>query len=578
VPTHAEGAGEREASITKIVKVMWSCFQATTRHKLIVSGVLAAALAALDAVAVGLIPLLIHRFEGKSGGLFAGTSTTELGAFVVALLITKTLCGAVLLWWQSSFIAYDESERTIELFHHFFHRPYGDTAGINTNQFVRDLQFAVPQLYRGAGAGLGQLIADGLGLAGLIAIVLFTSPLTGVVLFVFLVFAAQLYARLIRSRVGRLSTRQHAETNDCLKDLNESFGGLKTLKAFSAENVAIGRFTDTRNTFALSARDLLFYTQVSRYYLEVALVVGLGACMGVAYTVNGSGAVLALFGLLSGVAARAMPALARCLYSVTAIKVAGAWIFGLEPDLRRLEEPSASHETTGPEHNEAPAVSIASDDRPRLVALDRVSFRYPRGTEEAVRDVSLDVRPGEMVTILGESGAGKTTLVDVLIGLLSPDRGEVWRPPGTSFGYVAQETFVWDDSVRFNVTLDRPPAAGSVEDEIWHSLEAARLSDWVRGLPEALETELGERGSRMSGGQRQRLGLARALYAHPTVLVLDEPTSALDSETSRALLATLVSVKSDVGILVVTHDPIVMEYSDRTITLSATGRPMRATG
>jgi ABC-type bacteriocin/lantibiotic exporter with double-glycine peptidase domain len=183
-----------------------------------------------------------------------------------------------------------------------------------------------------------------------------------------------------------------------------------------------------------------------------------------------------------------------------------------------------------------------------------------------------------MVAILGESGAGKTTLVDVLIGLLSPERGEVWRPARTSFGYVAQETFVWDDTVRFNLTLDRPPVRASIEADVWESLEAARLAEWVRSLPDGLDTRLGERGSRMSGGQRQRLGLARALYGHPTVLVLDEPTSALDSETSRSLLATLVSIKAEVGILVVTHDPIVMEYSDRTVTLSASGRAMTATG
>src|SRR5207245_8788647 len=103
----------------------------------------------------------------------------------------------------------------------------------------------------------------------------------------------------------------------------------------------------------------------------------------------------------------------------------------------------------------------------------------------------------------------------------------------------------------------------------WASLESAWLAEWVRTLREGLDAPLGERGGLMSGGQRQRLGLARALYGRPAILVLDEPTSALDSETSRSLLSTLVAIKGGMGIIVVTHDPIVVEYSDRTITLGA---------
>jgi ABC-type bacteriocin/lantibiotic exporter with double-glycine peptidase domain len=322
--------------------------------------------------------------------------------------------------------------------------------------------------------------------------------------------------------------------------------------------------------FSLAARDFVFYTQIPRYYLEVALVLGLGAAMGVTYLIDGQAAVLTSFGLLSGVAARAMPALSRALYSLTVTKVAGQAVLSLEPDLHRMEEAIASHagEEAQASPDAAPLAAVHPDSA-RLVALDRVSFRYPTATGDALRDVSLALEPGELVAIVGESGAGKTTLVDVLIGLLSPQIGAVRRPGSASIGYVAQETFVWDDSVRFNVALDRPARAAEPETEIWASLEAARLADWVRSLPEGLDAPLGERGGLMSGGQRQRLGLARALYGSPSILVLDEPTSALDGETSRSLLATLVTIKAGVGIIVVTHDPIVVEYSDRTVTLGA---------
>src|SRR5438270_9140136 len=210
------------------------------------------------------------------------------------------------------------------------------------------------------------------------------------------------------------------------------------------------------------------------------------------------------------------------------------------------------------------------------MSLEHVTFRYPTASTEVLRDVDLGLRGGELVAIMGETGAGKTTLVDILVGLLSPASGNVRRSEDGPVGYVAQETFAWDDTIRFNVALDRPPITSDVESEVWNALEAAKLAEWIRSLPDGLETRLGERGSRMSGGQRQRVGLARAMYGHPSVLLLDEPTSALDAETSRSLMSTLATIKRDVGIIVVTHDPIVVEFADRTVTLAYPGRRRQA--
>jgi len=294
----------------------------------------------------------------------------------------------------------------------------------------------------------------------------------------------------------------------------------------------------------------------------------------VTYVVDGRGAVLKSFGLFSGIFARAMPALARALMSLTFMKVSGASTVALEPHLRQLDEVIAKErrDEATPQWSGASDVVPSLEDTAQIVALDSISFQYPTAAAHALRSVSLDLRRGELLAIRGESGAGKTTLVDVLIGLLSPQDGTVRRPAIASIGYVAQETFAWDESVRFNVTLGRAPTTGDVDKEVWERLESAQLADWVRGLPEGLDARMGERGGRMSGGQRQRLGLARALYGHPSILVLDEPTSALDVDASRSLMVTLTSIKSNIGIIAVTHDPIVMEYGDRTITLETVAR------
>jgi ATP-binding cassette subfamily C protein len=256
------------------------------------------------------------------------------------------------------------------------------------------------------------------------------------------------------------------------------------------------------------------------------------------------------------------------------IKVAGAAVVELEPDLRRLDDGHPGDPLDAKPINQGveatdDAGAGGGDGDTRLLRLEDVSFRYPSRQRDAVQDVSLELRPGELVAIQGDSGAGKTTLVDVLIGLITPSAGRVERTAGGTVGYVAQDTFAWDDTVRFNVALDRSPAGDDVDAEVWASLESAQLADWVRALPDGLETRLGERGNRMSGGERQRLGVARAMFGHPSMLLLDEPTSALDSATSRSLMSTLVAIKERVGVMVVTHDPIVVEFADRTVTIDA---------
>ncbi|MBV8559473.1 MAG: ABC transporter ATP-binding protein [Acidimicrobiia bacterium] len=565
-----------QRSLGHIISETWRLFEPKTRRKIVISAILSAILAAMDAIGVGLVPRLIRQFVSPSnhGGLLGNASTTAVALVIVAFLIGKSVGSGLVMVWQSSFLANDEGDRSVKMFRRILAMPYLETSERGTAGLIRDLHVAMPQLYRASGGGLGVLIADGLGLLGLIVVIFVSSPIMGLVLAVVLVVAAQLYSRLIRSPTGRLADRLQVDNRDFLNAIGESFGGLKTLKAFGVEDEVTGRFASVRKRYSATARDVLVYSQVARYYLEIVLVVGLGLCLGVEALVSGEGAILASFGLLSGVAARAMPALARALTSVTLIKVAGTAVDDLAPDLAAVDE--LSDESAGPTVP-APAAAApgANDGEPgrragRLLSVAGVRFRYPTREADALRGISLDLRPGELVAIQGESGAGKTTLVDVLIGLITPQEGAVNRPGGT-VGYVAQETFVWNDTVTFNVALGRPAASDDSASEIWAALEAARLGDWARRLPDHLDTLLGERGSHMSGGERQRLGVARALFGHPGVLLLDEPTSALDTATSRSLMATLVAIKEQVGVMVVTHDPIVVEYADRTIHLPAAG-------
>jgi ABC-type multidrug transport system fused ATPase/permease subunit len=199
--------------------------------------------------------------------------------------------------------------------------------------------------------------------------------------------------------------------------------------------------------------------------------------------------------------------------------------------------------------------------RPALQLMG-ISLTYPGSETPAIADTSLSVQPGESLALVGSTGAGKSTIADVILGVLVPDTGSVTlggvaptvaaqRWPG-AIAYVPQEITVLDGSIRENVALGLPQEI--VDDSlVWEALERAHLAATVRDERDGLDTVVGENGVRLSGGQRQRLGLARALYTRPRLIVLDEATSSLDAETERAVSSALGELEGDVTLVIVAH-------------------------
>ena len=335
--------------------------------------------------------------------------------------------------------------------------------------------------------------------------------------------------------------------------INQALGAVKDIKILHREEYFVKAFTKRGEKKYTAVRNNEILGQIPAYLIETVCI-GAILLVLVIKLYNGDD----LTGMISQLAAFAMAAF-KLLPSVGKIDNYLNLIVFLKPSADLIYRDIK--ETEDMLTVELP-VEKADMDRESGITVDHVSYRYPNTTGDVLSDVNITIPDGASVGFIGPSGAGKSTIADVILGILTPTEGKVlyggmnvhehpieWSK---KLAYIPQSIFLADETIRSNV------AFGIDEDEIdekkvWKALEEAQLDDFVRELPEGLDTMVGERGVRLSGGQRQRIGIARALYGDPQILVLDEATSALDSETESAVMDAIDSLRGRKTLLIIAH-------------------------
>ena len=324
-----------------------------------------------------------------------------------------------------------------------------------------------------------------------------------------------------------------------------------------------------RFNLADSAAELQFMPSISKYLIESTVVLAALMISSIQFLLQDATQAISTLIIFMAAGTRIAPAVMRTQQGIIQIKGS---IGAAQPTLDLIEGLGSSDVISKVDDE----VDVSHRGFSSRLLLESVSFRYPNKDNLAIDQVSLSIPEGTFVAIVGGSGAGKTTLVDLMLGVLQPDSGTVLisdrNPSDTvtvwpgAIAYVPQDIVVSSGSIRENVGLGFP--SHSIPDEmVWSALDIAKLKEFVLSLPQGLETQVGERGAQISGGQRQRLGIARAMLTRPKFLVLDEATSALDGQIEADISLEIQGLKGTATVITIAHRLSTIRNADIVVYL-----------
>ena len=376
----------------------------------------------------------------------------------------------------------------------------------------------------------------------------------------------------IRQLLFRIGTERKDANKARFHAVQEAMGGIKEMKLMGLEEIFLQRYRVAAIRMAKTQTRGQVLSQIPRYALE-SLAMGGMILMILYFLVRGDGnltTILPSIGLVAMAGIRLFPALQQVYGKIATIRFGQAALERVHDDITGLQYPD---QKTRRARTARAAIAL----RKQLEIKD-VSYRYPNTDQAALNNLALTMEANTTIGLVGGTGAGKTTLVDIVLGLLEPESGAVlvdgtaitsdtMRAWQKALGYVPQHIFLSDDTVRGNI------AFGIAEDEIdddavIRAAKAACLHDFVTTeMPQGYDTKVGERGARLSGGQRQRVGIARALYHDPDVLIMDEATSALDNLTERAVMDAVHNISGTKTILMIAHRLTTVQNCDKVFVL-----------
>ena len=502
-------------------------------------------------------PMLIPWLE-----FLGNPSQKELIVFSMLILagvyVVKVVFLVFLVWLQARFLSWVNADFSLRLYTSYLRQPYAFHLKRNSVELIRNVINQTGQV-AGAIQSYLAIATEFFILFGILALMLVVEFVgTLMVLSVFGLASWGFYS-FTRRRIRLWGEEYQNHDKLRLQYLREGLGAAKDVKLLGREKEFLDRYQLHNLGSAQISKKRSVLTALPRFWLEILGVTGIVSVVLLMIAQNRSmESLVPTLGVFAVAAFRLMPSANRFLNSTQNVRFLSAAFNNLHQEFSLLEQAEYQKEYSSLTFDEA-------------LVLENVSFCYPSTEALVLKQISLSIRQGESVGFIGSTGAGKSTLVDIILGLLVPTSGVVkvdgidiqTSPRGWQdrIGYVPQSIFLTDDTIRNNIAFGLP--LDQIDDAaVWNSLCSAQLDQFVKGLPGGLDAQIGEGGVRLSGGQRQRIGIARALYYNPSVLVLDEATSSLDTITESDFIDAVCALKGDKTLIIVAHRLTTIEHCD----------------
>lgn len=494
--------------------------------------------------------------------LFIGSPSRELLTiyaliFLIAVYIFKTIFLIWSAWVQKGFSTSVTARLGQLLFSNYLRKPYLFHVEVNSSELIRNVQNSA-SLMSGLIEPILSALADGFVALGLLTLMFVVEPVGTISTLAIFGTCAFLFNKFSKDKIKKWGESQNFHKGMVLKHLQQGFGGVKDVVVLDKQEYFVEEFSKHLEANAMVQKHFSIAQSIPRYGLEILALVGLATLVtSMSLAGKNISEIVPVLGLFGATAFRLIPAVNRGISNLQLFNLSLPALNGIHPDLSKpiLKE---SHVELYELLNE--------------ISVSNVSFTYPSAQMETLSNITLTIKKGEAIGLIGASGSGKSTFVDVLLGLFEPSVGQInvdgksiyrdlsgWRK---IVGYVPQDVYLFDDTLERNIAYGIKNSFID-QESLKRSLSQSQLETFVGSLKDGLQTIVGERGVRLSGGQIQRIGIARALYHDPEILILDEATSALDQETERGVMDSVRALKGSKTVVVVAHRLSTVEYCDR---------------
>ena len=504
----------------------------------------------------------IFQFSNKFGIESEDQFIFILGIFTFFLLLVSISFKALTTYAQLRFVQmrqYSISKRVLE---DFLHQPYSWFLNRNSADLGKSILSEVGTIVGKGLAPIFELISRSMVSVAIIFLLILVDPkialITGLVIggFYSLIFF------LINNYIYRIGKERFKSNKLRFMTISEAFGATKEIKVGGLENTFINRFSIASKIFARKQVYIGILSQLPRYFLEI-IAFG-GAILMILFLMFDKGSInnsLPVISIYVFAGYRLMPSIQQIYSCINQITYVSSSLNSLYEDLKNLKK----NETT--------------KNRKRLpiqksIDLKNIYYNYPNSSGTTLKNISINIPVNTTIGLMGTTGSGKTTIIDIILGLLEVHKGTLevdgqiitknnvraWQ---SSIGYVPQHIYLSDDSIAANIAFGENSQDINY-DAVEKASKIANLHDFIiNELPEQYKTEVGERGIRLSGGQRQRIGIARALYHNPSVIILDEATSALDNNTEKLVMSAIEKIGQDKTIILIAHRLSTLENCDK---------------